>query len=51
MLRKDVTCWLGFVFRPYDQGESLPNGLRFSCSFFFSGSRIITAAFLNTSAA
>ena len=32
------------------QGLSLPAGRRFSCSFFFSGSRIITAAVLNASA-
>ena len=32
-------------------GLSLPDGRRFSCSFFFSGSLIITAAVLNASAA
>jgi excisionase family DNA binding protein len=32
-------------------GDNLDVNFRFSCSFFFSGSRIITAAVLNVSAA
>jgi hypothetical protein len=39
------------MFAPLDHADSLPPGLRFSCSFLRSGSRIITAAVLNASAA
>jgi hypothetical protein len=38
------------IVPPYDHGDNLHPGRRLSCSLFFSGSRIITAAVRNASA-